>query len=128
YACAMAYDPNSRVGVVVLTNEVGDVGDVARHLLRPDFPLVKLANTKHTEIALDAKILDSYVGRYEAKDEGIFIIARENDFLTIESPADWGLPKLRIHPESQRDFFAAELSLRVTFKVDNNNLVTGLLI
>ena len=45
-----------------------------------------------------------YVGRYEAKGEGIFTIARENDFLTIESPADWGLPKLRIRPESQQDF------------------------
>ena len=43
-------------------------------------------------------------------------IARENDFLTIESPADWGLPKLRIRPESQRDFFATELPLRVTFQ------------
>jgi D-alanyl-D-alanine-carboxypeptidase/D-alanyl-D-alanine-endopeptidase len=128
YASVMAYDPNSRVGVVVLTNQVGDVGDIARHLLRPDFPLAKPANTKHIEIALDSKVLDSYVGRYEAKGEGIFTIARENDFLTIESPADWGLPKLRIRPETQRDFFATELSLRVTFKIDNNNLVTGLLI
>jgi CubicO group peptidase (beta-lactamase class C family) len=116
YASVMAYDPKARVGVVVLTNQVGDVGDIARHLLRPDFPLAKPANTKHIEIALDSKILDSYVGRYEAKGEGIFVIARENDFLTIESPADWGLPKLRIRPESQRDFFATELPLRVTFQ------------
>ena len=59
---------------------------------------------------------------------GIFIAARANDFLTIESPADWGLPKLQIRPESQRDFFATELPLRVTFKIDNNNLVTGLVV
>ena len=113
YASVMAYDPKARAGVVVLTNQVGDVGDIARHLLRPDFPLAKPANTKHIEIALDSKVLDSYVGRYEAKGEGIFIVARENDFLTIESPADWGLPKLRIRPESQRDFFATELPVRV---------------
>src|SRR5437016_467309 len=83
YASVMAYDPKARVGVVVLTNQVGDVGDIARHLLRPDFPLAKPANTKHIEIALDSKVLDSYVGRYE-EGEGIFTIARENDFLTIE--------------------------------------------
>jgi hypothetical protein len=107
-------------------------------LLRPDFPLAKPANRKHTEIAVDSKVLDSYAGQYEAKGEGIFIVAREKDFLTIESPADWGLPKLRIRPESQRDFFAIDLPLRITFTcraisseggtIDNNNLVTGLLI
>jgi hypothetical protein len=59
----MAYDPKARVGVIVLTNQVGDVGDIARHLLRPDFPLAKPANTKHIETALDSKVLDSYVGR-----------------------------------------------------------------
>ena len=120
--------PKARVGVVVLTNQAGDVGDIARHLLRPDFPLAKPANTKHTEIALDSKVLDFYVGRYEAKGEGIFTIARENDFLTIESPADWGLPKLRIRPESQRDFFATELPLRVTFQTGPDGKVGSLTI
>ena len=128
YASVMAYDPKARVGVVVLTNQVGDVGELARHLLRPDFPLAKPANTKHIEITLDPKFLDSYVGRYEAKGEGIFTIARENDFLTIEAPADWGLPKLRIRPESQRDFFATELPLRVTFQTGSDGKVRSLTI
>jgi hypothetical protein len=126
YASVMAYDPNSRAGVVVLTNQVGDVGDIARHLLQPDFPLAKPANAKHIEIALDSKVLDSYVGRYEAKGEGIFTIARENNFLTIESPADWGLPKLRIRPDSQRDFFATELPVRVTFQTGPDGKVGSL--
>jgi D-alanyl-D-alanine-carboxypeptidase/D-alanyl-D-alanine-endopeptidase len=128
YASVMAYDPKARVGVVVLTNQLGDVGDIARHLLRPDFPLAKPANTKHIEITVDPKILGSYVGRYEAKGEGIFIIARENNFLTIESPADWGLPTLRIRPESQRDFFATELPVRVTFQTGPAGKVHGLTI
>src|SRR5207237_7576137 len=128
YASAIAYDPKSRVGVVVLTNQIGDVGDIARHLLRPDFPLAKPANTKHTEIALDSKVLDSYVGRYEAKGEGIFTLARENDFLTIESPAGWGLPKLRIRPENQQDFFASELPVQVTFQMDSDGKVRSLII
>ena len=128
YASVMAYDPKTRVGVVVLTNQVGDVGDLARHLLRPDFPLAKRANTKHTEITLDSKVLDSYAGRYEAKGEGILTIDRENDFLTIESPADWGLPKLRIRPENQRDFFASELPFRVTFQTGSDGKVHDLTI
>jgi len=128
YASVMAYDPKARVGVVVLTNQVGDVGELARHLLRPDFPLAKPANTKHIEITLDPKFLDSYVGRYQAKGEGSFTLARENDFLTIESPADWGLPKLRIRPESHRDFFATELPLRVTFQTGSDGKVRSLTI
>jgi serine-type D-Ala-D-Ala carboxypeptidase/endopeptidase len=128
YASAIAYDPKARVGVVVLTNQIGDVGDIARHSLRPNFPLTKPANTKHTEIPVDSKILDSYVGRYEAKGEGIFIVARENDFLMLESPADWGLPKLRIRPESQQDFFATELPVRVTFQTGLDGKVRSLTI
>src|SRR5438477_4731952 len=128
YASVMAYYPKSRIGVVVLMNQVGDVGDIARHLLRSDFPLAKPANVKHTEIALHSKVLDSYVGRYEAKGEGTFTIARENDFLTIESPADRGLPKLRIRPASQRDFFATELPLRVTFQTGPDGAVHSLTI
>lgn len=127
-ASAIAWDPKRRAGVVVLMNRIGDVGDIARHLLRPDFPLAKLTNTKHIEIAIDPALLDSYAGRYEAKGEGIFTVVREDDFLTIESPADWGLPKMRIRPESPRDFFAAELPLRVSFQREISGRATGLLI
>jgi len=128
YASAIAYDPKSRAGVVVLTNQIGDVGDIARHLLRPDFPLAKPANTKHIEITLDPRVLDSYVGQYEAKGEGIFVVARENDFLTLESPGDWGLPKLRIRPENQRDFFATELPVKITFQTRPDGKVGSLTI
>ena len=128
YASCMAWDPKKRIGVVVLSNQVPSVDDIARHLLRPNFPLAKPTTTKHTEIALDSATLDKYAGRYEAKGEGIFIVTREGDFLMIESPADWGLPKLRIRPESTQDFFASELPLRVTFNIDNDGRVNGLLI
>jgi D-alanyl-D-alanine-carboxypeptidase/D-alanyl-D-alanine-endopeptidase len=128
FASSMAWDPKKRVGVVVLSNQQGDVDDIARHLLRPDSPLARPTNTKHTAIAIDSSLLDNYAGRYEAQGEGIFTVARENNLLTVESPADWGLPKLRIRPESPQDFFAAELPVRVTFKIDNDGRVTGLLI
>jgi hypothetical protein len=38
------------------------------------------------------------------------------------------LPKLRIRPETDRDFFAAELPLRITFRIDAGDHVTGFLI
>lgn len=128
FASSMAWDPKKRIGVVVLSNQQGEADAIARHLLRPDSPLGKPTNAKHTEITIDSALLDKYAGRYEAQGEGIFTVARENNFLTIESPADWGLPKLRIRPESQQDFFATELPVRVTFQNDSDGRVTGLLI
>jgi CubicO group peptidase (beta-lactamase class C family) len=128
YVSSVAWDPQQRVGVVVLSNQVTDVGDIARHLLRPNVPLAKPTATRRTEIALDTSVLNSYAGRYEAPDEGTFIIAREGDFLTIQAPASWGLPKLRLRAESELDFFVAELPLRVSFQTSNDERVKGLLI
>jgi D-alanyl-D-alanine-carboxypeptidase/D-alanyl-D-alanine-endopeptidase len=128
YASSVAWDSKKGVGVVVLSNQVAGVGDIARHLLRPSIPLERPTATKRTEVALEPAVLDTYAARYEARGEGVFIIVRERDFLTIELPADWGLPKLRLRPESLRDFFAAELPLRVSFQTDSDGRVNGLLI
>lgn len=128
YASAVAWDPRQRLGVVVLSNHVASVADLARHLLRPSIPLERPTATRRTEIALDPAVLDTYSGRYEAPGEGIFVIARESGYLTIQSPPGWGLPKLRLRAESARDFFAAELPLRVTFQTDGEGYVDGLLI
>jgi D-alanyl-D-alanine-carboxypeptidase/D-alanyl-D-alanine-endopeptidase len=127
YASSVVWDPKRRIGVVVLSNQAAAVDDIARHLLRPGVPLAKPA-MKHTEIAVDPAVLDTYAGRYEAPGEGVFIISRERDFLTIQPPAEWGLPKLRLRPESLHDFFASELPLRVTFQTDGNGRVKGLLV
>ncbi|HEY3121662.1 MAG TPA: serine hydrolase [Vicinamibacteria bacterium] len=128
YASSVAWDPKQRVGVVVLSNQMAGVGDIARHLLRSNVPLERPTATKRTETALDSAVLDSYAGRYEAQGEGAFTIVRENDFLTIQAPASWGLPKLRLRPESLRDFFVAELPLRVIFQTDGGGRVNGLLV
>jgi CubicO group peptidase (beta-lactamase class C family) len=127
-ASCVVWDPTKRLGVAVLSNQVASVSDIGRHLLRPDFPLARPAAATHTEISLDAALLDTYVGRYEAPGEGVFSIFREGDHLMIESPAVWGLPPLRIRPEGPLEFFASELPLRVTFQTDSNGRVSGILV
>ena len=128
YASSVAWDPTRRVGVVVLSNQVAGVGDIARHLLRPNIPLEKPTATKHTEIALDPSVADIYVGRYEARDEGVFVIAHTRGYLTIQAPADWGLPRLHLRPVSTSDFYVAELPLRVAFQTDGHGNVSGMLV
>lgn len=126
YASAVAWDPGTHNGVVVLENRVDDVSDIAMHLLRPDVPLTKRVAITHAEITLDPLILERYAGRYEAEGEGVFTVARDGNALTLESPPDWGLPKMRIRPESQHDFFASEILLRVTFHVSREGQTTGM--
>jgi D-alanyl-D-alanine-carboxypeptidase/D-alanyl-D-alanine-endopeptidase len=128
FASCFAWDPTGRTGAVVLANCVSDVSDIAQHILRPAIPLKPPAPATHIEIPLDVDVLRRYVGQYEAKGEGKFIIALEGTYLTLEAPADWGLPKLRIRPESRENFFAAELPLRVTFQVGADGSATGMTI
>ena len=128
YASSIAWDPVKRAGVVVLSNQVANVGDIARHLLRPSIPLEKPTATKRTEVTLDPARLDIYVGNYEATGEGIFEVAREADSLTLRSPAEWGLPKFRLHPENRQDFFVAELPMRVTFQLESDGSAKKMLV
>lgn len=128
YASYVAFDPTRRVGVVVLSNQLAGVGDIARHLLRPNVPLERPTVTKHTEIVVDSRTLDACAGRYEAQGEGVFAITRDHDFLTIQLPIGWGLPRFRLRPESRWEFFVAELPVRVTFRADSDGHVDGILV
>jgi hypothetical protein len=95
-------------------------------LLQPGIPLEQPPRARHTEITLEAASLERYAGRYDMQDEGVVVIAHEDQLLTIELPPGWGLPKLRLHAEGQREFFATELPLRVTFEVDSSGRTTGM--
>jgi serine-type D-Ala-D-Ala carboxypeptidase/endopeptidase len=129
YASDMAWDPRNRIGVVVLSNQLEEVSDIAHHLLRPEFPLAKpVPMIRRTEIKVDPALLDSYAGQYEAAGEGTFDVARNGEFLIIHFPDDWGLPQLRLHPDAKADFFSSELLLRVRFQTGTDGRVSGLLL
>jgi CubicO group peptidase (beta-lactamase class C family) len=143
YASYVAWDPTHRVGVVVLSNQITDVGDIAQHLLRPKVPLERPPATNHTatkdtvtkhtvskntEITLAPSVLDAYAGRFATEGEGLFNITRIGDFLTLQLPIGWGLPTFRLRPQSRRDFFVAELPIRVTFQPDSAGQMNELLL
>ena len=118
FSSCIAWDERSKKGAVVLANCVGDIGDIGRHLLRPEYPIVAPSVAPiHTEIALTAEALKKLVGRYEVEGEGVFAVSFDSDHLNFDAPSDWGLPRLRIRPESSTNFFVSEVPLRVTFQV-----------
>jgi D-alanyl-D-alanine-carboxypeptidase/D-alanyl-D-alanine-endopeptidase len=128
YASYVAWDPAARVGVVVLSNQLTSVGDIGLHILRPTTAVEHPTVTLHIEIRVDPGVLDAKAGNYESPEEGIFKITRERDFLTIQLPIAWGLPKFRLRPESLQNFFVAELPIRASFQADSNGQVNGLLV
>jgi hypothetical protein len=128
FSSSLAWRPQRRVGVVVLSNQTTGAGGIARHLLQPNVPLGQPQRARRTEIRLTEAVLDRYVGRYDMQDEGVVVIGRQGTLLTIELPASWGLPKLLLHAEKEREFFAKELPLQATFEVDASGRVTGMLV
>ena len=128
FASSISYDPATRTGVAVLSNTAAGVGDIARHVLRPSLPLSKPAAPapRRTEIQIDLELFDLYAGQYEPGPGAVFTVSREGDALMLHLP---GLPKLRLRPESEREFFVAENTrISVTFDVNATGLVTRLLL
>lgn len=114
YAACVAWDLNARTGIAILSNQVAGVSDIAFHLLRPEIPLEPPVVVREREIVIAPARLQTYAGRYEAIGEGVFeIILQEGGWLTFTAPDDWGLPTLRLRAADEREFFAAELPLRV---------------
>ena len=126
FASAIAYEPASRTGVVVLSNAANPVGDIARHVLRPAIPLAKPLPPapRRTEIHMDPTQFDRLAGEYSPAAGTIFVVTREGDALMLQLP---GLPKLRLRPESELGFFVAENTrISVTFTVTDRGEAHGL--
>jgi CubicO group peptidase (beta-lactamase class C family) len=127
FASAVAWDPATRTGACALSNQVTSVADIARHALTPAFPLEKPTITRQVEVTLPQAQLLPLVGRYRSA-QGVFAIGFDGAFLTLEAPADWGLPKLQLHAQSPREFFGAILPVRVSIRTDSAGKVVGVLI
>jgi CubicO group peptidase (beta-lactamase class C family) len=126
YASYIAWDAKTRIGVVALSNAVITVQDIVMHLLRPEQPLAKAADARaHTEIALDPRLFDSYAGQYRTATGLAVAVERQGEALMIQLPS---APKLRLHPETERDFFIAESDLQVTFQTDARGGATSVIV
>lgn len=75
YRAYLAFDPDTRVGVVALANAATNAGvdDIARHILNPHFQPLKA----HPRIQLAAEVIDRYVGRYRFDDGVVMTITRD---------------------------------------------------
>jgi hypothetical protein len=113
--------------VVVLTNLAG---------ARPDLFTEKIAGLvnpalmppppkEHKEVAVNPKILDGYVGKYELAPGAVFTITREGGrlFAKLTNQA-----KFPLFPEGERDFFYKVVDAQITFVTDAQGRATELIL
>ena len=114
FQSAIAFDPKTRAGVVVLSNTsaLRQVADVAMHLLDPGYSLDRPAPVETT---IDPKIFDRYVGRYELQTEPklVLTLSREDNRFFVQAD---GQDKLEIFSEGERDFFLKVTDAQITFE------------
>lgn len=73
------------------------------------------APKQRTAIAVDPKLFDRYVGRYQLAPAFILNITREGDRLYLQATAQ---PKFELFAETERDFFLKEVDAQITFVTD----------
>jgi D-alanyl-D-alanine-carboxypeptidase/D-alanyl-D-alanine-endopeptidase len=136
----VGYDPQERIGVVVLSNASTATGidDIGFHLLNPKAPLASPEPPKQrTEIRIDPKLLDNYTGRYQVTPNLIFEITRDGGRLFAQGfaqlpqnrPGDLtGLPKFELFAEGEKNFFARVADNQITFETGPEGRATSLIL
>jgi CubicO group peptidase (beta-lactamase class C family) len=136
--CSWAgYDPEARIGAVVLANAYTRAGvvDIGFHLLHPKWPLADIESPQQrTEIPVDPKLLDNYTGRYQLNQNLIIEITRDDDRLfsqpVMVTPPQPGmtLPKLELFAEGEKNFFHKTVDGQIAFETGSDGRATGLVI
>jgi CubicO group peptidase (beta-lactamase class C family) len=117
YRAWVGFDPKARVGVVALSNTFTGAGvdDIDFHLLDPATPALTAAGLtpkEHKQIAVDPKLFDGYVGRYQMAPNFILTISRNGDRLFAQAT---GQGRFEIFPEGEKDFFAKIADIQIAF-------------
>jgi serine-type D-Ala-D-Ala carboxypeptidase/endopeptidase len=115
--------PASGRAVVLLTNS-GNTGsdDLALHLLDASRPL---AGPPRRAIAVPVNVLERYVGTYELAPQFSIVVTLVDGALR-GTPT--GQSTVRLWPESETKFFIREVEAQVTFQLDVDGTVTGLVL
>ncbi|MGH9719703.1 MAG: serine hydrolase [Bryobacteraceae bacterium] len=116
YRSFLGIVPENKQGVVVLCNTFLDNDAVGFHLLESKMPVSKLtASRERKEIAVDPKILETYVGEYEFVPAFVLTVTRDGARLFGQAT---GQPKLELFAESETEFFVKVVDAQISFLKD----------
>jgi len=127
FKSSMYLDLRARRAVVLLSNTPHDDDDIAKHVLYPAIPVLKLEPEKqYTAIKLsNPKAFDAYVGRYQMGPDFYIDFMREGSRYLTQAKEQ---PKLEILPYSESEFFLVDFPVQVRFTRDNKGKVTGVVV
>jgi CubicO group peptidase (beta-lactamase class C family) len=113
------------------TDKQGQATELVLHQNGQDMPAKRLegeaaaAPKERKAIAVDPKLFDGYVGRYELAPNFILSVTREGSQLFVQAT---GQPKFEVFPETERDYFLTVVDAQVTFHTDANGRATDLVL
>ena len=74
---------------------------------------------------MDPKLLDNYVGRFQAAPNAVFVITHEGDGLLLKFQDQRAIP---IYPENEHSFFLTVVPAQVTFVTGADGRATELVL
>jgi serine-type D-Ala-D-Ala carboxypeptidase/endopeptidase len=120
----IGFSKTQRLGIVVLGNSENDVRDLGFHLLDSRNPLDKYQPPKAT-IAVDPKVLATYVGSYELTPEFSITITHEQDRLYLQATKQ---PKFELFAATSTQFFLTVVDAKITFIQDAQGKIDRLIL
>ncbi len=128
FATFIARFPEEKLSIVVLRN--ADYGTPAPGRVMQDLAAIVFGEKYEipkavTEIKVDPKILDAYVGKYQLAPNFVLTISKKGDQLMAQAT---GQPQLALFAESETTFFPKVVDLKITFVKDATGKVTDLIL
>ena len=122
YRTWIGYQPQSRTGVVILTNAGTAAGpdDIGRHLFDAQVPLLaafpQATQPKpRAEAPIDPALFDRYVGRYQLAPAAVMTMTRDGEHFFVQLT---GQQRFEIFPESETAFFLKVVDAQLAFETD----------
>jgi len=121
YRSFVGFDPQARRGVVVLSNSMYSVDELAMHLLDPANPL----KPARTAVDVPVEKLQAHVGKYLLTHLHVFEVTLEEGQLFAKLTGQESLP---LWPESEVKFFYREVDAEISFECDDAGKTTALVL
>jgi CubicO group peptidase (beta-lactamase class C family) len=126
YRSFVGYSPRTKVGVVVLSNTstAAGVDDIGLHVLDARLPTLQPPK-QHTEVAVDPKLFDGYVGAYQLAPNFVLTVTREAGRLFAQAT---GQPKFEVFAEGDKDFFLKVVDAQLRFVTNATGQATAVVL
>ncbi|NTU55089.1 MAG: serine hydrolase [Anaerolineales bacterium] len=102
YKSYLAWDPQRKIGVVVLTNATINIDDVGLQLIRGLFKPVQI----------DPQVLAAYAGRYQFSNDIVVTIRVDGTRIFIQAPNQ---PEYELYALSENQFYPRVFEAEITF-------------